>query len=190
MWRRSDGQSMVEMAFVLPILLLLLFGIIEFGYLIFAYSTISQAVRNAAETAAELPPYQTWLSYEGQTLPDGLGYESDACVRSIYKALESDQTLFTDINNYLTITYPNATASNDTRNLVDRGPVEVSIDYPLTGITPLFKLTGIGGGTGTIHLKVTQRRSLENLGVDPNSSNGSACAEDVADWKRLHPDDE
>ncbi|MBX0327617.1 pilus assembly protein [Oscillochloris sp. ZM17-4] len=186
MRRRTGGQSIVEMAFVLPVLLILLFGIMEFGYLIFAYTTVSQAARNAAEAGAQLPPYQSWLAYEGQTIPDGLAFESDSCVHGIYEAARTDQTLFTNIANFLTITYPeDSLPTRDTRNLDDRGPIQVTIEYPVTGITPLFSLLGFNDGTFT--LRVTQRRSLENLGVDPSKPGGVACAKDVADWHKLNP---
>jgi len=187
MKRRSGGQSIVEMAFVLPVLLLVLFGVIEFGYVIYAYSTISQAARNGAEAASQLPPYQTWLAYKGQSgLP--LTFRNDACVRGIYVAAESDQTLFSNVTEYMTISYPgDDLPTTDTRNLEDRGPIEVTISYPLTGITPLFSMMRIGGGSGGITLRVTQRRSIENLGEDPSKPGGAACAKDIADWYKLNP---
>jgi Flp pilus assembly protein TadG len=188
MRRRAGGQSIVEMAFVLPVLLIVLFGIMEFGYLIFAYSTVSQATRNAAEVAAQLPPHRTWLAYKGtNVLTSNPSFRDDACVNGIYTAAETDQTLFRDISNYIDITYPDATGSNDTRNLQDRGPIQVSISYPVTGLTPLFRLLRIGGSEGRIIMTVTQRRSLENLGVDPNKPGRVACAEDVDSWRALNP---
>jgi hypothetical protein len=183
MRRRTDGQSIVEMAFVLPVLLAVLFGIMEFGYLIFAYSTVSQATRNAAEAAAQLPPYQTWLDYQGQTIPGNLTFESDDCVRGIYVAARSDQTLFDDVTDILAISYPDG---SNTRNLEDRGPIEITIQYNVEGITPLFNLLNIGDGNG-VTLRVTQRRSIENLGVDPSKPGSVACARDAAHWQELHP---
>lgn len=174
------------MAFVLPVLLLVLFGIMEFGYILYAYSTVSQAARNAAEAAAQLPPYQSWLAYKDKTtgLPAGYtGFTQDACVRTIYVAAQSDQTLFEGITNNMTISYPNG---EDTRNLVDRGPVEVTINYRVSGLTPLFNLFRLGNGDGTINLQVTQRRSIESLGKDPSKPNGAACAKDVADWQTIN----
>jgi len=50
--RRDNGQGMVEFALVLPILLLVIFGIIEFGRLLFTYSMISAASREGARYAA------------------------------------------------------------------------------------------------------------------------------------------
>ena len=45
-WRRRDvGASAVEMAIVLPLLVLLVFGIIDFGRMLNAQIEISQAAR-------------------------------------------------------------------------------------------------------------------------------------------------
>lgn len=186
MLRRTNGQSIVEMAFVLPVLLMVLFGIMEFGYYIYAYSSVSQAARNGAEAASLLPPHETWLNYNG-TPPEGVPFRADKCVDAVYRAVESDATLFggginqgRNIINYVTIRYPNGAAS---RNLDQRGPIEVTINYPVRGITPLYQLLGL---EGNISLRVTQRRSLEGLGVDPSRGQGVACAKDVADWKFLN----
>ena len=52
---RSDaherGQALVEFALVLPVLLLLIFGIVDAGRLIYTYNTVSNAARNAARVA-------------------------------------------------------------------------------------------------------------------------------------------
>jgi hypothetical protein len=181
------------MAFVLPMLLIILFGIMEFGYLIFAYSTVSQAARNGAETAAQLPPYEGWLNY--RTAPpnanDYPGWRGDPCVNAVLAAIESDTTLFNgdfnggrDIVDSVIISYPNG---GNTRNLTARGPIEVTINYPVRGITPLFQLLNFGGSESLINLRVTQRRSLENLGNDPTKPKGVACAADMADYRELYP---
>jgi Flp pilus assembly protein TadG len=48
---RSAGQSLVEVAFVLPVLLILLLGIFDFGRAIYAYNAVSNAAREAARVA-------------------------------------------------------------------------------------------------------------------------------------------
>jgi TadE-like protein len=54
---RRDGrvaqrsQSLVEFALVAPLLLLLLFGIVDFGRVIYIYVTLNQAVNEGARTA-------------------------------------------------------------------------------------------------------------------------------------------
>lgn len=63
--RGSRGQGMVEFAIVFPLLLLLLFGIIEFSRIVFAYSAAVSASREAArygaavlDTGGGIPQYE------------------------------------------------------------------------------------------------------------------------------------
>jgi Flp pilus assembly protein TadG len=55
MRRRRDqgrkGQSLVEFGLMLPIFLLIVFGIIDFGRAVFAYSTLNSAAREAGRVA-------------------------------------------------------------------------------------------------------------------------------------------
>jgi hypothetical protein len=182
----KSGQSIVEMALLLPVMLMVLFGIIEFGYLIFAYSMVSQAARNGAEAAAQLPPYQTWLDLRNNPPANYPGFTADPCTRGIMEAIRSDIVLFDGtanegrrIEDYVTIRYPNG---SQTRNLSDRGPIEIEINYPVRSITPLFDMIGLPNGT--LNLRVVQRRSIENLGVDPTRPRGVACARDINDWNQ------
>ena len=50
--RKENGQAMVEFAIVLPVFLVLLFGIIEFGITFNHYLTLTDAVRAGARQAA------------------------------------------------------------------------------------------------------------------------------------------
>jgi Flp pilus assembly protein TadG len=52
--RRRDsirGQAMVEFALILPILLILLLGILDFGRAVVAYNSVSNAARSAVRVA-------------------------------------------------------------------------------------------------------------------------------------------
>ncbi len=55
---RSRGQSMVELALLFPILLILLSGLIEFGFMLNEYLTLMDAARNAARFASDGLYYQ------------------------------------------------------------------------------------------------------------------------------------
>lgn len=46
--RRSRGQGLVELALVLPVLLLIFMGIVDFGRAIYAYNSVSNAAREGA----------------------------------------------------------------------------------------------------------------------------------------------
>jgi Flp pilus assembly protein TadG len=50
--RRENGQATVEFAIILPVLLLLVTGIIQFGLLYNKYITLTDAVRTGARTLA------------------------------------------------------------------------------------------------------------------------------------------
>jgi hypothetical protein len=49
--RRASGQSLAEFALVLPVLLLLFMGILDFGRAVYAYNTLSNAAREGARVA-------------------------------------------------------------------------------------------------------------------------------------------
>jgi Flp pilus assembly protein TadG len=51
-WRREDGQGLVEFAVALPVLLLLLTAILQFGLVFNKYITLTDAVRSGARTLA------------------------------------------------------------------------------------------------------------------------------------------
>lgn len=50
--RNKRGQGMVELALVLPLLLLLLAGIMEFGQVMHQYLVVTEAAREGARSAA------------------------------------------------------------------------------------------------------------------------------------------
>lgn len=49
--RREGGQSLVEFALVFPLFLLIIFGIVDAGRLIYTYNTVSSAARDGARVA-------------------------------------------------------------------------------------------------------------------------------------------
>lgn len=49
--REQHGQALVEMALVIPLFFLLLFGVIEMGRISYAYITVSNATRAGARIA-------------------------------------------------------------------------------------------------------------------------------------------
>jgi Flp pilus assembly protein TadG len=53
--RRDNGAAAVEMALVLPLLLFILFGVIDFGRMLNAQITLTEAAREGARAAALAP---------------------------------------------------------------------------------------------------------------------------------------
>ena len=54
--RKSTGQSFVELAIVLPLLLFLLIGFVEVGAIIYSYLSMLDVAREAARFASEHDP--------------------------------------------------------------------------------------------------------------------------------------
>jgi TadE-like protein len=164
--KHANGQSMVEMALILPFLLFIVFGILDMGWYIFGYATIYQAARNGAEKAAEIPPY---LNKVSPTLN-----RSDLCVATIITATldGTPNFFFSDLasatsGNIYTISYPSGQRALGQ-------PIEIAISYQLRPLTPLWRLVTFGN-QGTMTVGTTTRRSIESLGDNPNSPNGIAC---------------
>lgn len=57
--RRTRGQSLVEFAVVLPIFLLILSGILDFGFLLYSRMTVISATREGARVAIDAPKTST-----------------------------------------------------------------------------------------------------------------------------------
>lgn len=55
---KAKGQAMVEFALTIPFLLMLSFGLIEFGRLMFAYSSVVTAAREATRFGSSAEHYQ------------------------------------------------------------------------------------------------------------------------------------
>jgi hypothetical protein len=160
MRRRSNGQSLVEMALMLPLLMLILFGIIDLGYYIYGYGTIFMAARNGTEKAAELAPYKSMIS---PTLNS-----TDPCVKAVLEEVAHGAVLFPDIVNSVQISYPDTSGgTNGTRALGE--PIQVLITYNIKPLTPLFQFVSFGS-QGVMPVRIAARRSLENLGSGPRSA--------------------
>lgn len=98
----EKGQGMVEFIFVLPFLLLLLFGMVETGMILNAKITATQAAREGARSSVILPKgsdyvgeaesnVATYMANIGKTS----GYLADAAV------LSSDSLSVTVVYNYI-----------------------------------------------------------------------------------------
>jgi hypothetical protein len=63
---KTKGQALVEMAIVILLLFLLVFGIFQFGWLMYIKNTLNNAARAGARQAVVLP------LYDSTTYPKGL----------------------------------------------------------------------------------------------------------------------
>lgn len=162
MRHKAKGQSLVEMALMLPLFLVVIFGIIDMGYYIYGFSTIYNAARNASDVAAELPPY-----------PSKLNTPTDDCVKRVRDTVTESTGILGDFNTSgsIQISFP-----TNKRALGE--PIQVRVEYRITPLTPLFQLVRIGDEQGRMTVIVEARRSIETLGNGPvtaRNPNGIVC---------------
>ena len=128
--REDTGAAAVEFALVLPILLLLIFGIVDFGRLYFTQITLTDAAREGARV----------LALEGAS---GSGYTS---TQAATDAESRVQDAATGVNSTVSVT---------SGTCVDGEPVTVTASTSFSFITPLPDLAGLLGikivtGTGVM----------------------------------------
>ena len=74
--KKPKGQSLVEFAIMLPILLLLILGVFDLGRVIYYYSAIANAAREGARFGVVLEPGSaSEASVEGFTLSRAIGVD-------------------------------------------------------------------------------------------------------------------
>ena len=127
---RDSGAAAVEFALVLPVLLLLLFGIIDFGRLYFTQITLTDAAREGVRV----------LALEGAS---GSGYTS---TQAAADAQSRVQGAVAGVDSAVTVT---------TGTCTDGQPVTVTATANFSFLTPLPDLAGLLGlttvtGTGVM----------------------------------------
>jgi Flp pilus assembly protein TadG len=115
--KREDGQSLVEFAMVVPIFLLVLFAIVDFGMAFHAWITITNSAREGARAGAVHAPVAT----------------IEQRVRNAADSLDQDN---------LTVTVTNADDQGGQPG--ESVVVDVSYDYSL--MTPLANLLNLVSG--------------------------------------------
>jgi hypothetical protein len=191
---KRRAQSLVELALLLPLLLILLFGIIDMGWYVYGYSTIWSAARNGAEAAAQVPPTVEllalrrgdgtpgWSDNLPALPPDYPEAGADPCVCAILRELgvsdhacaAQTRALFPFTTSQVSIGYPPVLGGGSPRELGK--PIEISIDTTIEPLTPLVGLVGgVFGNNGVLRIQATAQRTIESLGNNPNYESGIAC---------------
>ena len=103
--RKTRGQSMVEFAIALPILLILFSGMIEFGFMLNTYLSLLDSTRSAARLCSNLNPFKlntvtntleddpTFAPYCAQAVVDNLAPPSDPNARQIVMDTSHDDVV-------------------------------------------------------------------------------------------------
>jgi len=118
--RRERGQELVEFALILPLLLLLMVGIFEFGYVVFAYNTLSNAVREGARLGSVQPADVTGILERAQRLTIGL--DDDALIFRVTWSVSGCELDPNDPEKCWTETYPGGPSNKP-------GRVRVQAEY-------------------------------------------------------------
>ncbi|MGC9361190.1 MAG: TadE/TadG family type IV pilus assembly protein [Anaerolineae bacterium] len=98
---RQRGQELVEFALILPLLLLLMVGIFEFGYVVFAYNTLSNAVREGARYGSVHPESTDAIIERAERLTTGL--DGDELTWDVVGSADDDEPSETRIS--VSVTY-------------------------------------------------------------------------------------
>jgi hypothetical protein len=120
--RLRRGQSLVELALLVPIMIAIVLGIIECSYYLYSYSALENATRRASEWAFKSPPY-TVTSSDDDT--------ADKCAVLIKQAAMEGIVLHTLEMSNIEITFP----VEQVREIGSQ--VEVRLRYTTTWLTPL-----------------------------------------------------
>lgn len=135
------GQSLVEFALILPIFLLVLFGIVDLGRGVYAYNTIQNAAREAVRLAI-VDQNEDAILAKAQKHAVGLG--------------------LTDANISLSFLQPDTMTTPCNTPIAISCEVEILVDYRFTPATPI-----IGNIVGAIDMSAASRQPVERSYVSP-----------------------
>lgn len=135
------GQSLVEFALILPIFLLVLFGIIDLGRGVYAYNTIQNAAREAVRVAI-VDQNEDVILAKAQKHAVGLG--------------------LTDANLTLSFLQPDTMTTPCNTPIAISCEVEILVDYRFIPATPI-----IGNIVGAIDMSAASRQPVERSYVSP-----------------------
>jgi Flp pilus assembly protein TadG len=130
--KRDRGQSLAEFAMVVPIFLILVFGIIDFGMGLRAYITVSQATREGARYASVGNPAGT---FAGGGTGQCNGSTSTSAVGRVCSTM--DGLNLTNIQS-VSVTYPSGQIPGNS--------VRVQTQYQYHYITPIRTLISFFSG--------------------------------------------
>jgi Flp pilus assembly protein TadG len=150
--RREEAQSLAEFALILPIFLILVFGIIDFGMGLRAYITVAQATREGAR-------YGVVGNQAGTFTAGGTGDCDGATTNSIVgKVCSTINGL--DLTNIETVT-TDCTATSTTPPCNPGDPIEVHTEYSYYYITPVRSIINVlSGGSMDDHITVSSTATM------------------------------
>ena len=141
--RRRPGQSLVEFALILPVLLLIFMGIVDFGRAIYAYNSVSNAAREGAR-----------LGIVDQRTGTGGAY-----LAAIEAANQATALGLSPTNpSQVLVTFPDPSVTHNCQAISVGCPISVRVQYQFNAITPI-----IGRIIGPITLGSTTQLPVERV---------------------------
>lgn len=144
----EKGTSAVEFALVLPVLILFILGIIQFGFIFFHWLSITHAAREGAR----------WASLEN---PDGTVTQQGTTRYKVWQATSSLNPRLANSDIAIAVLNPDGTVRENPADptIEDAGnPVTVTVTYDSPIIAPLMKnIFGTSGNSITLVSSATQK---------------------------------
>lgn len=146
---------MIEMALVVPLIVLLILGIAECAYYIYSYTALENTTRRASEWAYKSPP-TTFSTADDDT--------TDKCAAKIKEAAINGLVLHTLQPGDIEVTYPDA----QVREVGTQ--IEVHVNYSTTWLTPLGRTLFGPELTFDFRSRRTIGSTAAPLGLNPDCS--------------------
>lgn len=136
------GQALVEFAMALVVILMLIFGVVEFGRIVLVYNSIANGARIGARYAITNSPRPNAASV---TNADVSTLQSN--VRTVVKEFLAPTTVNINAAGLsITTAFPNQSCTGSTPTSTCRGtsvgnPVQVTVSYPYDLLIPYYPLS-------------------------------------------------
>ena len=181
MKKKSRGQSLVEFALVFPIIMLFVFGSIDFGYYVYAWAQVQFAARRGGEQASIMQPRQV-MAATGYHNPAYI--QTDPCLRGIFFEADNSGSFHTptDINpSAVFIEYFTSSTSSTPVTTADANRlgniIQVRIYRELDPLTPILETIKRGV---PMRFTAVSRRTIVSNGpgrpmVDVDGNNYETC---------------
>ena len=148
------GQALTEFALILPILLLIVFGVFDFGRAIFAYNNVANAAREAGRTAII---NQVPAVIRARAVREATGLGLPTAIPAGCPAAGGPPSAPAAAG--VCVAFRTADLSGDCSSSIQIGcNAVVAVQWPYHAITPL-----IGDLIGTIPLSATTTQTIENV---------------------------
>lgn len=143
--KHEHGQSLVEFALVLPVLVIVLMGLFDFGRAVYAFNTVSNAAREGARVA---------IINQGPDTDGVLLAAKEAAYQATALGLDATDPSQIDVR----FPDPNNVCGSHGVGC----PVQVEVSYQFTPITPI-----IGSIVGPLGVSATTEMTIERTFPTP-----------------------